>query len=90
MKFGAAEAERARWQVFEIFEIFSAFLSKKSLITGREDGIIRSSSSDGASVRKRWRDEKTGRECTILFAIVSLKVRAFVTLVVEAIKVTVF
>ncbi len=70
--------------------IFSAFLSKKSLITGRGDGIIPSSSFDGASVRKRWRDEKTGRECTILFAIVSLKVRAFVTLVVEAIKVTVF
>jgi hypothetical protein len=41
-------------------------------------------------VRKRWRDEKTGGECTILFAIVSLKVRAFVTLVVKAIKVTFF
>jgi hypothetical protein len=76
-----------RWR---LFEIFSAFLSKKSLITGREKGIILPRSADGAAVRKRWRDEKTGRECTILFAIVSLKVRAFVTLVVEAIKVTVF
>ncbi len=46
MKFGAAEAERARWQIFEIFEIFSAILSKKSLIMERGDGIIRSSSSD--------------------------------------------
>ena len=65
-------------------------MSKKSLITGRGDGIIFSSNFDRTSVRKRWRDEKTRRECTILFAIVSLKVRAFVTLVVEAIKVTVF
>jgi len=37
---GVAEARRARQQVFKIFMIFSAFLSKKSLIVKRGHGII--------------------------------------------------
>ena len=69
--------------------VFSAFLPKKSLIMERGDGIILSSKSDGASMSTRRRDEKT-EGVQILFAIVSLKVRAFATLVVEAIEMTVF
>ena len=32
--------DRVKWRIFEVFMIFSAFSSKKSLITGRKNGII--------------------------------------------------